>query len=464
MMRAAAWYIDTIDARSGYAFASYRVADLSDAAALSDICETVFIEAPHFVPERVGSRTLSLGAARAGFQIGLYLESGEGEVPFPTLDALSDFVRRAYGSGGASDGGGGATPPLTPPPGDNGPREDREQRDAPDGDAWKEEIARGKADDIDPVDALKTAHQAFAGLIRQASLANPAHAAGAFDMLLESRFRHAEGRFAAHRLARAALRLSIHVISFPEPPRFSSEWKILDASGRHLFACISRLNLWASIRLHLRADPAALKRVFHVLSDFHDSRNGPGWLVSHFERRPSSKDAGLLTWLLQMVLVSGRRAFPLSFRYLQDHGLLRLPLYDHRVTESWNRFADLGRIMIPERLIPTEYRPGHASPSLRNLLAFGCNAFAQIPPHDEDAVFETMLFAACYLNANVAGDVAGVLRSDYGYDFADSEQEALFDARHLVAATLPWIRANLPNYAFVQEVENSIAQAATVGR
>ena len=168
MMRAAAWYIDTLDARSGYAFASYRVADLNEATALSDNCETVFIEAPYFVPERVGSRTLSLGAERAGFQAGLYLENGEEEVPFPTLEALTDFVRRAYGSGGASDGGGGVTPPLTPQSGDDGPHTDRDRRDVPDDDAWMHEIARGTADDIDPVGTLKIAHQEFASLIRRA--------------------------------------------------------------------------------------------------------------------------------------------------------------------------------------------------------------------------------------------------------------------------------------------------------
>ncbi|AXW00535.1 hypothetical protein CJO81_07000 [Ralstonia solanacearum] len=464
MMRAAAWYIDSIDARSGYAFASYRIADLSDAAALSDVCETVFIEAPHFVPERVGSRTLSLGATRTGFQTGLYVQSGEDEVPFPTLDALTDFVRRAYGSGGSSDGGSGTTPPVTPRSGDNGPRADSQRHDVSDGDDWKYETGRREAVDVDPVDALKTAYRAFAGLIQQASLTNPADATGAFDKLLESRFRQAEGRFAAHRLARAALRLSAHVISFPEPAEFSAERRILDASGRHLFACISRLNLWGSIRLHLQADAAALKQVFQVLSEFYDSRIGPDWLKRHFERAPSSEDASLLARLLQVVLGSGRQAPRLSFRYLNDRAWWHLTPDDHRVTESSNRFADLSHIMIPESLIPIDYRPEHVSPSLRNLLAFGCNAFAQIPAHDQDAVFETMLFAACYLNAPVAGDMVGTLRSGSWYGLADSEQEASLDALHLVATTLPWIRANLPNYAFVQEVENSIAQAAKVGR
>lgn len=446
MMRAAAWYIDTINARSGYAFASYRVADLNEATALSDNCETVFIEAPYFVPERVGSRTLSLGAERAGFQAGLYLENGEEEVPFSTLEALTDFVRRAYGSGGASDGGGGVTPPVTPRSGDDGPHTDREWRDLPDDDAWRHEIPRGTTDDIDPVGALKIAHQEFASLIRRANVASPVPAGKAFDALLSFPSSRADGHIAAHRLARAALRLSIYVISFPEPARFSAEWKILDESGRHLSDCISRLDLWASIRLYLRSNPIARKQLFHVLAEF--SHRGTPLNRHIFELERSFERADLLTRVLRGVLISGRRSLP----------------FDHRVTDSSNRFADLGRIMIPDRLIPPEYRPRHASPSLRNLLAFSCNAFALIPRRNQDEVFETMLFGACYLNARAAKAVGGVPHPDYWDDFADAEPDASFDALQLVAATLPWIRANLPKYAFAQEVETSVAQTAAVGR
>jgi hypothetical protein len=60
-----AWRIDTFDARSGYAFTSRRIADLDSPSALADGIDTFFIEAPHFIPERVSSQAIAFGAARA---------------------------------------------------------------------------------------------------------------------------------------------------------------------------------------------------------------------------------------------------------------------------------------------------------------------------------------------------------------------------------------------------------------
>jgi len=455
MTRAAAWYIDTIEARSGYAFASYRIADLSDSTALADNCQTVFIEAPHFVPERVGSRTLSLGAARAGFQTGLYLDDGESEVPFPTLDALTDFVRRAYGSGGSSDDGG-ATPPISPRPEGDAPSGNRDQHTIPEGDAWKRELSRAESGDVDPVDTLRTAHGAFVSLTRKATLAAPVHTESAFHALQQSHFCQAEGSFAAHRLARAALRLSIHVISFPTPPEFSESGRVLDGSRRQLFACISRLHLWGSIRLHLLADASMLKQVVATVSDVYDRRGELDWLTRYLEPGSSSVVTDRLTRLLQALLVP--RAFP--DWYLYEDIFWDLPRLDHFMAEPSNRFADLGRVIIPEYLIPQDYRPERVYPSLRNILSFGCNAFSQVAPQDQDAVFEMMLFAACYLNSHAVGGPHAI---DW-YGYPSSHQQASFNALELVKAALPWIRSNLPGYAFVQEVENSIAQTATVGR
>lgn len=455
MTRVAAWYIDTIEARSGYAFASYRIADLSESTALADNCQTVFIEAPHFVPERVGSRTLSLGAARAGFQTGLYLDDGESEVPFPTLDALTDFVRRAYGSGGSSDDGS-ATPPISPRPEGDAPSGNRDQHTIPEGDAWKRELSRAESGDVDPVDMMQTAHQAFVRLTGKASLVAPVHTEPAFHGLQQSHFCQAEGRFAAHRLARAALRLSIHVISFPAPSEFSEAGRVLDASKRQLFACISRLHLWGSIHLHLLADPSMLKQVVDTVSDVYDQRGALGWLTSYLEPGSSSVVTVRLTRLLQTLLA--RRAFP--DWYLDEEIFLDLPRFDHFMGEPSNRFTDLGRIIIPEYLIPQDYRPERVSPSLRNLLSFGCSAFTQVAPHGQNAAFEMMLFAACYLNARVVD--APHAMDWYGYPSLD--QHASFNAIELVKAALPWIRSNLPAYAFVQEVENIIPQTATIGR
>jgi hypothetical protein len=108
------WHIDTLDARGGLAFASWRSADLADEANLPD--RPVFhFSPPAFTPTPVASAATALAAERYGFQLGLY--DAEGEVPFDSLAEVAEFVRRIYVGSGRSDGtdGDGDTPPVPPP-------------------------------------------------------------------------------------------------------------------------------------------------------------------------------------------------------------------------------------------------------------------------------------------------------------------------------------------------------------
>jgi hypothetical protein len=86
------WYIDSIEPRGGLAFTTRRDAEKSDRPLEEGA--TVFMTAPAFEAELVGSRAIALAAERAGFQVGVILR-GE-ELPFPTLEAVRDFVRRVY--------------------------------------------------------------------------------------------------------------------------------------------------------------------------------------------------------------------------------------------------------------------------------------------------------------------------------------------------------------------------------
>lgn len=130
-----AWRIDSLDARGGLAFASWRHADLiTESLDLSRAA--VFLSPPTFEPEAVQNRTIAMTATRGQAQLGVFLD--DEELAFPTLETLSEFVRRVYTSGGAGDlPGGGApggrpTPPLMPEdereipraPGREGDRED----------------------------------------------------------------------------------------------------------------------------------------------------------------------------------------------------------------------------------------------------------------------------------------------------------------------------------------------------
>jgi hypothetical protein len=125
-----AWRIDSLDARGGLAFASFREADLL--LEQIDLDQpAVFLSAPAFEPEPLTSRALAFGAARAQAQLGVYTRPDEGGAPaelaFSDLNALREFVRRVYlasGGGDAGGGGGGGDDggPPPPSPAGEGPR------------------------------------------------------------------------------------------------------------------------------------------------------------------------------------------------------------------------------------------------------------------------------------------------------------------------------------------------------
>lgn len=112
-----AWRIDSLDARAGIAFASWRTADLISGN-IEPERAAVFIAPPYFLPEALSNRAMGLSASRGQAQLGVFVQ--ENELAFETLDALSEFVRRVYQSSGGGDlpGGGGTggrpRPPLEP--------------------------------------------------------------------------------------------------------------------------------------------------------------------------------------------------------------------------------------------------------------------------------------------------------------------------------------------------------------
>jgi hypothetical protein len=108
------WRIDALDGRAGRAFASLRPADLlSSLPELNQSC--VFVAAPYFQPEAVSSRATALAATRGSFQLGIFDGAG-GEVGFPSLEALLEFVRRVYLRAGGGDPGAGPAPGVPPRP------------------------------------------------------------------------------------------------------------------------------------------------------------------------------------------------------------------------------------------------------------------------------------------------------------------------------------------------------------
>jgi len=115
-----AWRIDTLDARGGLAFATWREAITAIPEAAIDDKPCFFVGAPDFRAQPVANRAIALAAGRGTFQTGLF--AGNTEISFPSPDALVEFVRRTYvgsGAGDGTDGGGGgnATPETRRPDG-----------------------------------------------------------------------------------------------------------------------------------------------------------------------------------------------------------------------------------------------------------------------------------------------------------------------------------------------------------
>jgi hypothetical protein len=108
------WYIDALDTRAGMGLATYRDADLNtDSVDLGR--PAVFIGPPFFKGESVASRAIGFAATRGSFQLGLFLNNGE--VAFPTLQGVCEFLRRVYVSSGGGDTDSGIGPaPLVPNP------------------------------------------------------------------------------------------------------------------------------------------------------------------------------------------------------------------------------------------------------------------------------------------------------------------------------------------------------------
>jgi hypothetical protein len=70
-----AWHVDAWDPLAGRAFAVWRPSEGGDTPELE--YQSVFLGPPHFQPELVSARSLGIAAARASFQLGLFVDGAE---------------------------------------------------------------------------------------------------------------------------------------------------------------------------------------------------------------------------------------------------------------------------------------------------------------------------------------------------------------------------------------------------
>ena len=113
-----AWRIDSLDARAGMAFGSWRPADLTWERGVDLERTAVFLAPPYFRAQALNDRTVGFSASRSRAQFGVFIR--ETELAFATLDALSEFVRRVYQTSGGGDLGGGGGPGGPPVHGPEG--------------------------------------------------------------------------------------------------------------------------------------------------------------------------------------------------------------------------------------------------------------------------------------------------------------------------------------------------------
>ncbi|MFJ7793841.1 hypothetical protein [Pseudomonas sp. NPDC096950] len=443
-----AWYIDTMDAPAGYAFATKRMPDLEGDRTLADNADTFFIEAPHFVAERVSSRAIAFGATRGRFQAGLY--QGASEVSFPSLSAVSEFVRRCYGSGGGADEGGPGTPVG---PGPNEPQPDRPRLSA-----WR--APSGERPEREQTDPVRTLEGAFGSFQEQVQARHEELASIEPSSFLELTAQPTEryGEDSALRLARAALRLILEVNLIPEAADPEQRWAI-DESGRRLYACISRMGLWVPIYRLLEADQQA----------FGLAKGAVGWnLINLFEHIVGrTRDELTVVHLLGLKLFAGREDLSIyeniisRSRYSFDYHMGIFSETFH-VGVALDRFADISHIVIPAVLIPEEYRPRQVAPTLRNLIAFACNSPTKIPANFRQEVCETLLFGACYLNGSTGSN--HFMNHSVPYDipnFASSESQ-LANIHRMVTAAMAWLKTSFPTCAFSPALESIIADTASL--
>jgi hypothetical protein len=448
------WYLDAIDPRAGLALATCRKPDLFEEEPIAQDDPTVFLAPPAFEPEIVASRSVALAAGRTGgFQIGMIIAGSE--LPFSDLDALKEFVRRAYlrsGGGDAPDPDEG--PPPTPIEG--GPDLPLE----PDLGTIETEGA------LDPVKELLDGAKRFQQAARElhpgqaerwtqwpSSAAAPRHHGGA----------PAASEIGAERLARAGSQLIVEMLR-RLPLRGTEadmhEWR---ARARCLGWAIDRLGLWPLLaqRSRMTFTPRSLAESLHRQGHIqNDAMDYVTFLADHFDHEST------FTFIIRDVLWDGRDlgGFPYYNywrRYRYDHPAFWFIHIKNLVQRSaipvvYDPSDCLDAIPIPRsvafRMVSNEVEPDRAT--LHHLLvsAIGSpESLLAASSLENEFATELLLFAACQMVAEAArASIDG---------FGSMFQVDHFALNELIDEALVWLSRNLPQFVFAAEVEGAIGTA-----
>ena len=402
-----AWRIDTLDARGGLAFVSWRHETLFDDAPLEE-ATVFFIGAPAFAPQPVANRGVALAAERQGFQLGLLDENGE--IPFESLDDVAEAIRRLYLAAARGDPADPtAAPPLPLPEG------------GPPG------LERLKLFDEESVEGFKRQSLAEAVTAFRATSAGLARGLAqdwtwtATVCSVDETSAPAAGDL----LVQGAVVLLAEVLSrFPNSLEDEAleRWRV---SAIALAAVCRRLDLWR----RLRADRTAQQRC-NVFRREVWSRIEPDASDFLDEDAVDAIHAILLTQ-------STRGLWSYDWTYA---------LTDLRTLEPMD---DLARLPLPLPLAKALKTPNPDRASLSTLTSVGLGSPECLAQPDAESL---LLFAAARI---VSVDGAAFLPSGrlMGYDTNWDTQTGAARQRALVDAARAWIAANLPRVVFPAAVE-----------
>jgi hypothetical protein len=400
------WFIDAIDARGGLAIVTQRQSDLKLNAS-ADAGASVFISPPSFTPEFVGSRSIGFALARNRGQLGLF--HLDDEVPFDSLAAVAEFVRRSYLRGAGGDGtgeNGGSSPPPSP--------EGGEPPDEPTEGLRGIEGGGESAVETDPVVALLAVARINSEHSKQLPIGK-SHPGESLPKPVGTA-RTADSR--RRRLARGALRV-LHELIRRRPNRQPDKLYWLATLEKLVFV-LTRMALWPVI-----------------IEEFHHGTALVSWVYGK-NYRPSGPDH----WLYEFLEEYPRRG--------------RGPWYwVDMYWATWSMtdtFDDLAVLPVPPRTVPFAPKDGQ---NLQALLSAASATPEQTLQAKNGALeqecAELALFAAACLN----------LGGEHSPHFWDTDSCVQFADRIAIRAQT-WLGTNIPKFVYATDVENLIVQASAI--
>jgi hypothetical protein len=406
------WYIDAIDPRGGRAVAAQRSSDLVRGSRLEENAAVAFIGAPLFEPEFIGSRSLGLSMSRLGHsQLGLFLE--DEEVPFDSLDAVAEFVRRSYvrGSGGDGAGEGGVPPlPAAPDRGDDGF----------DSDGIREFESDEKHDVVARVLNFSAFIEHLTNELKLGESRQPERFSSADYNELKA------SHLGIQRLTRGAVRTLREVVRrcprFPRSAEYLNWCRTLD----RVIYMISALGLWAQIRREIRGSPGDARR----------------WLMTEPDELAPRTYRRIIDLLVEVDDTSESRVRwrPYAFEFLHY---------------SQDPVADLASVPVASKYLANVPQDGRNLLSILSLMTatpgdlLTVNGYGNA--HVNEARAELALFAAAYLN----------LGNERPNPRLEDVTMFMFLGR-LLSRTEQWLSANFPRRVFAPEVENVIVSCSLI--